>query len=185
MCYRCLCTYSVQLYPLSSKVCSILTRFTLHSYLTLTTLHRTFFLRYTDVVQNTSRDYLWYITGIYIQLFEQASPSSFQSTITVFHYHSNFGESIVKPLMLTGQMSIVRIGFHQPWQQWVCRVTKYDNWNILPGYLFRISWTLLWRNDGDMGSIDSSCTLGKAKIVSETTDYLSQSSSRWKHDILR
>ena len=35
-----------------------------------------------------------------------------------------------------GQMSTVRVGFHQPWQEWVCRVAKYDNWNIFPCNLF-------------------------------------------------
>ena len=43
-----------------------------------------------------------------------------------------FGESIVILLLLMGEMSIVRVGFHQPQHEWIDRVAKHDNWNIIP-----------------------------------------------------
>ena len=40
--------------------------------------------------------------------------------------------------------------------------------NQVPAFMIVvISWTLLWRNDGDVGSINSSSTLGKANIKPE------------------
>ena len=45
--------------------------------------------------------------------------------------------------------------------------------NGVPAFMIVvIGWTLLWRNDGDVGFIYSSSTLGKAKVIPETINDL-------------